>query len=98
MGRGGERERERGRERKRESMKTNESCFIFFSKLSLSLSLFLSRSLFLFRSLLVVVMESPCDYEEERARRIAENMKRLAELGVVEVSGRRRDEEREGGI
>ena len=30
-------------------------------------------------------MESPCDYEEERSRRIAENMKRLAELGVVEV-------------
>lgn len=31
------------------------------------------------------IMESPCDYEEERSRRIAENMKRLAELGVVEV-------------
>ena len=32
-----------------------------------------------------IIMDSPCDYEEERARRIAENMKRLAELGVVEV-------------
>ena len=33
-------------------------------------------------------MASPAtDYEAERARRIAENMKRLAELGVVEVSG-----------
>lgn len=32
-----------------------------------------------------IAMDSPCDYEEDRARRIAENMKRLAELGVVEV-------------
>ena len=31
-----------------------------------------------------------CDYEAERAKRIAENMRRLAELGVKEV--------REGGV
>ena len=45
-------------------------------------------SLFLSRSRHSQTMDSPCDYEEERARRIAENMKRLAELGVVEVSER----------
>lgn len=50
------------------------------SRLSLSLSLALSS--------IIIIMDSPCDYEEERARRIAENMKRLAELGVVEVRER----------